>query len=438
MVPPIPVPAAQPKVVPVAKAKAMPKAAVAEPTQQDAPANAEIPPIPNKTKGELFDFSIEVPQFVPHTNLLNTHKALRGYLTTKGYPTDPLAPRDTTANLALQAAHLAAQANLLQAQQDAAPPAVIQGWEAHLASLQEQLGPSTAKALLVDTVALDDFQLAQSKCEKWLLASSEASLTAMRTCATQIMALHDRVKDQRNTAKIHFLAMSADTALARQHLALPSAEQAAANEAAARSTKTAKAAELGATLLASREEIWANILTSQSFIDAACGLMQAPTQEGLIELCKTVSKRALTEVVSTVNLAPPTPQATVPCPTQVASQAAAASVSPPAPTTPVPPAFPTAPAVAAIPALAATLAVAASVAIPAQASTTRELASPHPSPTLFASSPMVLDGDMDLDQILPIPLTDADMICIGAPPFTPSGINAEHLYLFDDQAHILS
>jgi hypothetical protein len=255
----------------------------------------------------------------------------------------------------------------------------------------------------------------------------------MRTCATQIMALHDRVKDQRNTAKIHFLAMSADTALARQHLALPSAEQAAANKAAADSTKTAKAAELGATLLASREEIWANILTSQSFIDAACGLMQAPTQEGLIELCKTVSKRALTEVVSAVNLAPPTPQVTVPCP----SQAAAASSTPPAPTTPVPPA-PTAPAVAAIPALAATLAVAAAVAIPAQASTTRELASPHPSPTLFASSPMVLDGDMDLDQIVPIPLTDADMISIGAPPFTTQDINADPLYIFDDQAHILS
>ncbi len=332
--------------------------------------------------------------------------------------------------MALQAAHLAAQANLLQAQQDAAPPAVIQGWEAHLASLQEQLGPTTAKALLVDTVALDDFQLAQSKCEKWLLASSEASLTAMRTCATQIMALHDRVKDQRNTAKIHFLAMSADTALARQHLALPSAEQAAANKAAADSTKTAKAAELGATLLASREEIWANILTSQSFIDAACGLMQAPTQEGLIELCKTVSKRALTEDVSTVNLAPPTPQATVP------SQAAAASVTPPAPTTPVPPA-PTAPTVAAIPALAATLAVAASVAIPTQPCTTRELASPHPSPTLFASSPMVIDGDIDLDQIVPVPITDADMIAIGAPPFTCQGVNADPLYIFDDQANVL-
>jgi hypothetical protein len=281
---------------------------------------------------------------------------------------------------------------------------------------------------LVDNVALDDFQLAQSKCEKWLLASSEASLTAMRTCATQIMALHDRVKDQRNTAKIHFLAMSADTALARQHLALPSAEQAAAFKAAADSTKTAKAAELGATLLASREEIWANILTSQSFIDAAFGVMQTPTQEGLIELCKTVSKRALTEVVSAVNLAPPTPQVTVPC-----------SSAPPAPTTPVPPA-PTAPAVAAIPALAATLAVAAAVAIPAQASSTRELASPHPSPTLFPCSPMVLDGDMamDLDQIIPIPLTDADMISIGAPPFTTQGINADPLYTFDDQAHILA
>jgi hypothetical protein len=273
---------------------------------------------------------------------------------------------------------------------------------------------------LVDNVALDDFQLAQSKCEKWLLASSEASLTALRTCATQIMVLHDRVRDQRNTAKIHFLAMSADTALARQHLALPSAEQAAANKAAADSSKTAKAAELGATLLASREEIWANILTSQSFIDAAFGHMQAPTQEGLIELCKTVSKRALTEVVSAVNLAPPTPQASVP------SQAAA-------PSTPVPPA-PTAPTVAAIPAIAATLAVAASVAIPTQPCTTRELASPHPSPTLFASSPMVIDGDIDLDQIVPVPITDADMIAIGAPPFTSQGENADPLYTFDERA----
>jgi hypothetical protein len=53
---------------------------------------------------------------------------------------------------------------------------------------------------------------------------------------------------------------------------------------------------------------------------------------------------------------------------------------------------------------------------------------------------MVLDGDMDLDQILPLPITDADMISIGAPPFTPQaqGINAEPLYIFDDQAHILS
>jgi hypothetical protein len=125
MVPPIPAPAAQqPKVAPVAKAKALPKAKVApvaQPPQQVAPANVEPPPNPNKTKGEQFDFSIEVPQFVPHTNLLNTHNALRGYLTTNGYPTDPLAPRDTTANLALQAALLAAQASLLQAQQPTWP-----------------------------------------------------------------------------------------------------------------------------------------------------------------------------------------------------------------------------------------------------------------------------------------------------------------------------
>jgi hypothetical protein len=158
-----------------------------------------------------------------------------------------------------------------------------------------------------------------------------------------------------------------------------------------------------------------------------------------MDLCKTVSKRALTEVVSAVNLAPPTP---TPTPTVltyaqvVTTQATAGNALTPAPPTPVPAAFPAAPAFTAIPALAATLATAAALAVPTQERTTRELASPSISPMNMPSSPVHVG--LDLDQIVPgYTLADTEMLVDPPPPCT-QGNNVEPRSDFDDQANIFS
>ncbi len=296
---------------------------------------------------ETFAFTIEIPQYVAHTNLVTSHKALRAHLSNNGYTPVALSPMETAQDPTLQAALATAQTSLALAQQSLAPKVVIQGLESHIAALLVQLGAPPAKASVIDIVALDDMQLAQSKCEKWLLASSQEKLTLLRTCATQITALHDKIRDQRNAATNHFLALGADINLARQHLTKPPAAETAAAAAsalaaatAAALTSNAKAAELGATLLAAKDGIWAGIAKSQPFLDAANGFVTAPTLEGLYALCVLVNNRSMTEVVNTVNLSAAPTAMTAPAPPPPALAPAPAPmpaimpVPPPVPATP--------------------------------------------------------------------------------------------------------
>ncbi len=130
-------------------------------------------PSSSSAASDVHKRQIEISQYVAHTNLVTSHKALRAHLSNDGYTPVALSPLETAQDPTLQAALATAQTSLALAQQSLAPKAVIQGWESHIATLLVQLGAPPAKTSVIDIVALDDMQLAQSKCEKWLLASSQ-------------------------------------------------------------------------------------------------------------------------------------------------------------------------------------------------------------------------------------------------------------------------